>query len=129
MKFDEEIYRRNKEENLAILLREYCKKIDWIWVNKGSRRKVVFQIDDKNRLGFFAEKSHNLIEIDEYILAEEKILQLILPLKNLLKKVEENLFINASITLFDSGCDIILSTKRSLNFFKTSTGYGKTLFV
>jgi 23S rRNA (uracil1939-C5)-methyltransferase len=114
--FNEESYRESKKKNLENLLGESCSNIDWIWIGGHSRRKVTFQINGKNHLGFFVEKSHNLIEIDETNLVEEKISELIPHLKNFLKNQEQNFYTRAMVTLFDSGLDIILTATKTLDF-------------
>lgn len=115
----EESYRKLKQENLQNILGDYSRNAEWVWIGTHSRRKVTFQIGPKNQLGFFAEKSNNLIEIDEDPLAEKEISALIFPLKKFLKSQEENLFTQAVVTLFDSGLDLVLTTKRELNFSQT----------
>jgi len=114
--FDESSYRQNKQKTLEDLLAEFNKTIDWIWIGEASRRKVTFQIDVKNRLGFFAEKSHDLIEINHDDSAEKPISDLIPTLKKFLKSAEENLYIQIIVTAFDNGLDVIFCAKRKLNF-------------
>ncbi len=116
---DEKIYREEKQKNLHKLLGNCCANIDWIWIGNGSRRKVTFQISGKNHLGFFAEKSHNLIEIDEDPNAEKEISTLIPALKNLLKTQEQNLYSQIVATLFDNGLDLVFVASRELNFSQT----------
>lgn len=113
--FNEDLYRQNKQKDLQKLLDEFAINIDWIWIGKASRRKVSLQVDVKNNLGYFAEKSHNVIEIstDENFCPE--INTLILPLKNFLKKQEENLYQKIIITAFDNILDVIFCAKRKLN--------------
>lgn len=113
---NEELYRESKKKILENLFKI---KIDWIWIGAHSRRKVTFQIDGKNRLGFFAEKSHNLVEIDEYLLAEKEISALIPALKNFLKNQEQNFYTQSTVTLFDSGLDVILTATKTPNFLQT----------
>ena len=115
----EESYQKLKQKNLQNTLGDYCRNAEWIWIGAHSRRKVTFQIGPKNHLGFFAEKSNNLIEITEDPLAEKEISALILPLKKFLKSQEENLFTQVITTLFDSGLDLVFTTKRELNFSQT----------
>lgn len=112
----EKLYRESKKKNLENLLGKFCSNIDWIWIGAHSRRKVTFQIDGKNHLGFFAEKSHNVVEIDEDPLAEKEISQLIPCLKNFLKNQEQNFYTQAMVTLFDSGLDVILTATKTLDF-------------
>lgn len=109
-------YQQSKKNSLQELLGQYCANIDWIWIGDHSRRRVTFQIDQKNRLGFFAEKTHNLIEINKDDSAEEKISALISPLKNFLKTQEENFYTQVCVTLFDNGLDVVFTVKREPNF-------------
>ncbi len=104
-----------KKDFLQKLLGEYCTKIEWIWIGEHSRRRVTFQIDGTNHLGFFAEKSHNLIEIENDSSIEKEILALISPLKNFLKTQEQNLYTQAAVTLFDSGLDVVFTLIREPN--------------
>jgi tRNA/tmRNA/rRNA uracil-C5-methylase (TrmA/RlmC/RlmD family) len=66
---DEEIYRQNKIDSLKKTLQDLKVDPEFIWVGDASRRRVIFQIDNKNNLGFFKERTKELIEIDEYPLA------------------------------------------------------------
>ena len=50
---NEEIYRQNKIDSLKKILQDLAVDVDFIWVGKASRRRVIFQIDNKNNLGFF----------------------------------------------------------------------------
>lgn len=109
-------YQQHKKDFLQNLVGKHCQNIEWIWIGGKSRRRVTFQIDKKNRLGFFAEKTHDLVEIENDESVEEKISNLISPLKNFLKKQEENFYTQASITLFDNGLDVIMGVKREPNF-------------
>jgi 23S rRNA (uracil1939-C5)-methyltransferase len=92
---------------------------NWIWVGANSRRKIILQIGAKNQLGFFAKKSKEIVEIESCFVSESKISELILPLKNFLKKQEQNIFTKVAITLFDNGLDLVLSGKKELNFLQT----------
>jgi 23S rRNA (uracil1939-C5)-methyltransferase len=114
--FNEKTYRENKQNYLQNLFGGFTQNISWIWIGKNSRRKVSYQVSKDNRLGYFQERSHNLIEIDEDELAQKEISALILPLKNFLKKQEQNLFTKVAITAFDNCLDVIFAVKRSLNF-------------
>jgi tRNA/tmRNA/rRNA uracil-C5-methylase (TrmA/RlmC/RlmD family) len=89
---NEEIYRQNKQNSLKKTLQELGVEPEFIWIKEESRRRVIFQIDNKNNLGFFKEKTKELIEIDEYSLAEKSINLLIKPLKLFLKK--QQVFLN-----------------------------------
>jgi 23S rRNA (uracil1939-C5)-methyltransferase len=116
---NEKNYQESKQKDLQNLLGEYCSNIEWIWIGGASRRRVTFQIDGKNRLGFFAEKSHDLIEIENDPSAEKEISNLIPTLKNFLKTQEQNFYDQIVITLFDNGLDVIFVSKKDLNFSQT----------
>ncbi len=108
----EEKYRKLKQEQLAT-------EADWIWVGAGSRRRIILQINKKNQLGFFAKKSHEIVEIEKCFVAEEKISQAIAPIKNFISKQEQNLFTQVAITLFDNGLDIVFGLTKELNFLQS----------
>ena len=109
---NEEIYRQNKQNSLKKTLQELGVEPEFIWIKEESRRRVIFQIDNKNNLGFFKEKTKELIEIDEYPLAEKSINLLIKPLKLFLKKQQQNFINQVVITSFDNGLDIVFRTNR-----------------
>lgn len=94
-------------------------KISYKFIGAKSRRKINLQIDFKNNLGFFAKKTKSVVGIDSCYIAEEKISQLILPLRKLIKSQELNLFTQVSITSFDDSLDIIFQVKKDLNFGQT----------
>lgn len=112
-------YLQFKKDSLKKLLGEYCADIGWISIGERSRRKVTFQIGPKNQLGFFAEKSHNLIDITDDSSMEEEISALISPLKDFLKTQEQNFYTRVTITLFDNGLDLVFTAKKELNFSQT----------
>ena len=109
---NEEIYRQNKQNSLKKILQDLAVEPEFIWIKEGSRRRVIFQIDAKNNLGFFKEKTKELIEIDEYPLAEKAINLLIKPLKIFLKKHQQNFINQVAITSYDNGLDIVFRTNR-----------------
>lgn len=90
--------------------------IDWKWVAPHSRRKIIFQIDGKNNLGFFAKKSKSVVAVESCFVAEKKISDLIAPLKKFLQSYEQNLFTQVSTTLFDNGLDLVFFAQKELNF-------------
>jgi 23S rRNA (uracil1939-C5)-methyltransferase len=108
---DEKSYRILKQNSLQQLELE----AEWIWVGAASRRRIIFQVDIRNRLGFFAKKSNEVVEINSCLVAKKEIANLILPLKNLLKNFEENVIEQIAATLFDNGVELIFSAKRELN--------------
>lgn len=115
----DEDYQNLKIANLTQILEknfsQYLLKLEYIWIGPKSRRKITLQIDINNRVGFFAKQSNSIAEVSECFVAEEKISDLILPLKKFLKQQEENLFTQATITLFDDGLDLVLNAKREFN--------------
>jgi len=113
--FDEQTYRKNKEEALKELLSTLECKINWIGDSSFVRRKITLQINQKNDLGSFAEKSHNIIEIPTKEPLEEDIKKLITLFKNFLKSQEENFYNQIIITVFDNICDVVFCAKRKLN--------------
>ena len=45
---NEEIYRQNKQNSLKKTLQELGVEPQFIWIKEESRRRVIFQIDNKN---------------------------------------------------------------------------------
>jgi len=113
-------YQHQKIAELKKLLDPiYQEEIEFIWVGGNSRRKITLQVDPKNNLGFFQEKTHNLIEINDYSTITVNIQQLLPKLKEFVKSQEQNLFSQILITEFDNGIDLIFKSKRDLNFKQT----------
>lgn len=104
------------EKTLSNKISYDFKSIDYFWVGEKSRRKITLQIDRQNRIGFFKKKSNDLVEIDSCFIAEEKLSQLIQPLRKFIKSQERNLFTKASITLFDNVIDIVFYVKKEVSF-------------
>lgn len=102
-------YQKLKQEQLDF-------PADWIWVGAASRRKIILQIGKKNEVGFFAKKSKQIVEIENCFVAETKISQAIIIIKNFLKKQEQNLFTQVAITLFDNGLDLVFGVNKEPNF-------------
>ena len=120
---EEKKYRDLKKENLINLLNQNSfssSNIDWIWIDPHSRRKIIFQIDHQNNLGFFTKKSNSLIKIDNCFVAEKEISNLIPKLQNFLQHQVSGIFNQVSATLFDSGLDLIFSIKKELDFLQIS---------
>lgn len=117
VEFNQQQYRQEKTQNLHNILKKYYDDfIEFIWIQEGSRRRITLQIDHQNKIGFFKHKSHDLIEIDEYLLADNKISQLLPIIKEFVKTQEQNLFLQIIITLFDNGLDLVFVSKRSINY-------------
>jgi len=113
-------YRQQKIIDLKKILQPiYQGEIEFTWVGENSRRKITLQIDDKNNLGFFQEKTHDLIEINDYSTITINIQQFLPKLKKFIKSQEQNLFLQIVTTDFDNGLDLIFKSKRKLNFSQT----------
>ncbi len=110
--FSEEKYRDFKKE---ILAKSGFENAIWLWINNASRRRVIFQIDQKNNLGFFSKKTNSLVKIDDCFVAKKEISDFIFKLKNFLKTQEENFITQIATTLFDNGLDLIFFVKRAPN--------------
>lgn len=111
-KIDE--YKLNKQLIISNILKPICNNLEFHWIGEKNRRKVSFQIDNSNNLGFFHPQSHDLIIIDKYDVADQEINNLIFPLKQLLKNLENNLLNQITITNFDNGLSLIFKSKRKL---------------
>ncbi len=101
-------------------------EIDWSFIPKGFRRRVNFQIDHDNRLGFFRENSNDVVKIEECLILEKEIAALIHPLQELVKKIDARIN-QISITKFDNGLSIILHTpiEPRLDIAETLTDFAK----
>ncbi|MFT6077579.1 MAG: 23S rRNA (uracil1939-C5)-methyltransferase [Myxococcota bacterium] len=83
--------------------------IEWNFIPAGMRRRVNFQVDQNNRLGFFRENSNDVVKIDDCLILEKDISGLISPLQNLIQKIELKIS-QIFVTKFDNGLAIILQT-------------------
>ncbi len=100
----------------------------WIWTGSHSRRKVTFQIDKENNLGFFTKKTNSIIKVSNCFVAEPEISNFILHLQNFLKKQEQNFYNQTILTLFDNGLDLVFTAKNAPNFLQENKliEFGKT---
>lgn len=109
---DEEEYKIAKQQavnqTLAPLLRHYQDVVKFIWIGKKSRRRVTFQVDKNNNLGFFLAKTNKLIIVEDYDLATLAINSLITPLKKIIKKIPNKIITQIVVTNFDNGLDVVL---------------------
>ncbi len=83
--------------------------IDWSFIPAGLRRRVNFQVDHDDRLGFFRENSNDVVKIDSCLILDKAISGLINPLQNLVKNITTKVT-QISITKFDNGIAVILQT-------------------
>ena len=100
-------------------------------VGPHSRRKIVLQLDAKNKLGFFAKGSKDLVEIDICYVAQKEISELILPLQEFCKSFEANVILQIAVTAFDNIIDVVFSCARELNFSQIQkiTTFAKTIKI
>jgi len=103
----EQEYQNHKQEFICNFLKSLGHKIEFIWIGKGSRRRVVFQVDKHNNLGFFRSKTNDLIKIENYDLAEKVIEDLIPFLQKFIKKFQQNILNQIVVTNFDNGIDVV----------------------
>jgi 23S rRNA (uracil1939-C5)-methyltransferase len=82
--------------------------INWSFIESGFRRRVNFQIDHNNHLGFFRENSNDVVKIDSCLILENEISALIPKLQSLVKNLAK--ITQISITKFDNGIAIIFQT-------------------
>ncbi len=117
LNLSEDEYREKKSKNLKETLENLeIASLDFFWILEKSRRKITLQVDNNNKIGFFAKGSKTLVEIDECYVSEDDISKTIPLIRNLLKTFENNLFSQISITLFDNIIDVIFFVRRELNF-------------
>lgn len=115
-------------DNIGLKAGNSC---EFFFVGAHSRRKIILQIDGKNKLGFFAKASNNLVPIDVCYIAQKEISDLILPLQNIFDNFEANVVSQITITAFDNILDVIFICKRELNFaqIKKITEFAKAFKI
>jgi len=89
---------------------------EWIWVGPNSRRKVTLQLSATNKLGFFKEKSKEIIEITRCPIATKNISDFLPKLQQLLQKLPHKVIKQISITEFDNCLSLILYLIKDLEF-------------
>lgn len=91
-------------------------EIKWRWIKDHSRRRVNFQINIDNELGFFAENSRNLAKISNCLMLEPELSALIPALQDILSNLPFGTITQISATKFDNGIGVTLhSEKLNLN--------------
>lgn len=116
---DDDEYYQNKIDKLNSILQNLEINItqnNLFKVGEKSRRKINLQVDDKNRVGFFAKASKDIVEIDQCYVANPNISKLISPIKDFLVTFENTLVKQVTITEYDNSLDLIFDVKRELNF-------------
>lgn len=88
----------------------------WIWIKENSRRKITLQLSKNNDIGFFKEKSKEIIKIDQCLVARQRISDLIPHLQKLVKTLAHNIISNISITEFDNCLSVIFYLKKEYQF-------------
>ena len=112
---NEEDYKNSQEELLKSI---NSTEIDpeWIWVGPNSRRKITLQLTATNQLGFFKEKSKEIIEINRCPIATTKISDFLPKLQQLLQKLPHKVIKQVSITQFDNCLSLIFYLINDLEF-------------
>ena len=143
LNFSDDEYKKIKIENLKKDLSEIfdavrsvagesvLQKLDFFSVGPASRRKIVLQVDGKNKLGFFARGSKDLVAIDVCYVAQKEISVLIPPLQNIFTNFETNVVSQIAITAFDNVLDVVFACARELNFsqIQTITAFAKAFKI
>ncbi len=96
---------QNELENNKIIY----PKISWFSVEDKSRRRVFIRFDN-GKLGFYAQQSHKVVDIDDCLVMEEELSSLLEPIKAMSQKLPCNIE-GYTLTLTDNGIDIMLHIK------------------
>lgn len=84
-----------------------------VQISNKSRRRADFKIKINKgdvSIGFFAKKSHDVVDLNECPVTEDKIMQFLPILKNCLQNLKKpGIFESVDITLLDSGLDVIFN--------------------
>ncbi|MFT5703327.1 MAG: 23S rRNA (uracil1939-C5)-methyltransferase [Rickettsiales bacterium] len=89
-------------------------EVEWNFIPDSQRRRVNFQVDHNNRLGFFRENSNDVVKIDNCLILRKEISDLIVPLQGLIKKIDFKIN-QIFVTKFDNGIAVILQSIDSPN--------------
>jgi 23S rRNA (uracil1939-C5)-methyltransferase len=113
----EKAYLDFKKQNIAqtILRSElgFDKDVEFIEIGKNSRRRVSFHVSDDNKLGFFQENSHDLVQINHCLMLEKDLSALIEPLQNILTELPNNFTNLITISKFDNILDVLFELKQT----------------
>ncbi len=116
---EESEYQKIKKENLFSDLQKLGELKINFFPNENSeffkRRKVIFQINEFNKICFFKKNSKELIEVEKCYVCEDEISQIIIKIQDFLTKISKDLIEKIQITLFDNILDLIFFTKKELN--------------
>ena len=86
----------------------YGGDIKFVEVGANSRRRARFHVDSANKLGFFKERSNDVVEIDHCLMLTKNLEALIPKLKNLLTSVPRNIITEIYVCEFDNVIDLIV---------------------
>lgn len=108
-----------KEDKVKDILSKYVKKdinvLDIVTSNEFNyRNKVTFHVKD-GKLGFYHNKTHELIEIDKCLLLKEKLNELLLYLKEYVKK--ENKITKITIKLGNKTNEVMINMEGYVNSY------------
>ncbi|MBT4988952.1 MAG: 23S rRNA (uracil(1939)-C(5))-methyltransferase RlmD [Rickettsiales bacterium] len=86
----------------------YGGDIKFVEVGANSRRRARFHVDSENKLGFFKERSHDVVEIDNCLMLTKNLEALIPKLRNLLASLPHNIIAEIYVCEFDNVIDLII---------------------
>lgn len=120
---NEDAYSKFKSEILSDLIKslkvEYVDIEPLFVVPQHSRRRVEFKISVHKgniNIGFFAPRSHNVIDIQNCLVADNNINSVIPHLKEAIKKLKKpSVITSANITSLKDGLDVIINTRSKLS--------------
>lgn len=114
-KDDEKTYQKTKQAFLDSINNLEIAP-NWIWVGENSRRKITLQVSKTNQLGFFKERSKEIVLIDSCLVASNNISNFIPKLQNIVNRLPQSLITQISITEFDNCLSLIFYLKKDLEF-------------
>jgi 23S rRNA (uracil1939-C5)-methyltransferase len=120
---DKEYYLQMKQQKLLDILKYLgvSDKVAKPMVNVGqyARRRVDLKISvckGKVNVGFYASKSHEVVDIHTCLIMDKKLFKLINVIRKVFSKLKKTSVIaSVSITSLDSGVDILIKRKKTLS--------------
>ncbi len=91
-------------------------KNNFFWIDPPNRRKITLHINPNNQLGFFKEKSKEIVAIDSCYVALPEISDLISKLQKLVKQIKTKTIQKIQLTAFDNGVDALFFLNKELDF-------------
>lgn len=91
-------------------------KNNFFWIDPPNRRKITLHVNSNNQLGFFKEKSKEIIAINSCYVALPQISDLMPKLQDLAKKIKTKTIQKIQLTAFDNGVDALFFLNKELDF-------------